>query len=141
MIVWGSQNTRSCVIPTTAATNNIQTKTITSSSTKPIEENIEVEDLLAALSNESGGVKAIEKARQWISNGMAQKESIKARRLSLGLSQADLAHASGMRQPHVSAIESGKRRPDYDNAFNLALALQLTVDEFYQAFEKSKRQA
>lgn len=86
----------------------------------------------------AGSEKPIENARKWLSSGWHQQGGLKAIRLALGMSQAQLASASGMLQPHISDIENGKRRPEYNNAFEIATALNLTVPEFYDAFDKSK---
>jgi DNA-binding XRE family transcriptional regulator len=136
-ITWDSRGTSFAATRPTG-TNELKVVTVISKGISKDNSSIEVEDLAALLAKESGDPKAIEKARKWVGKGLKNKEGIKALRLSRGMSQADLARASGMQQPHISAIECGKRRPDYDNAFNIATALQITVADFYKAFKKSK---
>lgn len=56
------------------------------------------------------------------------RENLIARRKKLGLTQADLAERLGVRQPYVSALESGTRKPTLDTIARLAEALNTTPD-------------
>lgn len=74
-------------------------------------------------------------ARKWLATGLDESGTIRSLRLAAGLSQKQLAIASGMKQPNICAIETGKRRPDYGNALKIATALNIDVPAFYRAFE------
>lgn len=58
---------------------------------------------------------------------------IRARRLELGLTQAQLAQRAGLRQPEVSRLESGGGTPTIGMLDRLAHALEL---RFVARFEK-----
>jgi DNA-binding XRE family transcriptional regulator len=58
-------------------------------------------------------------------------------RLKAGLSQEDLAKNVGLRQPNISAIEAGKRMPEYETARKLANSLRVNVDDIYTAVENA----
>lgn len=60
-------------------------------------------------------------------------ERIKRRRIELGLTQMDVAHAVGITQAHVSNIERGTRRLRMDELAKLASILQVSVSWFYDA--------
>ena len=49
--------------------------------------------------------------------------NLRARRLELGLTQADVADRLGIAQPSYAAIESGRRNPGLDVVERVALAL------------------
>lgn len=46
-----------------------------------------------------------------------------------GMSQTDLARATGMDQAWISNIEAGRRDPNLQNLFRLCLALRVSADE------------
>ena len=50
-------------------------------------------------------------------------------RLELGLSQTDLAAASGICRPNISRLESGKHTPTLGTLRRVATALGVTVKE------------
>lgn len=57
-------------------------------------------------------------------------QRIKEIRESRGLTQAELASKSGVRQPAISDIETGvTRKPSADTIFRLAKALGCTMEE------------
>src|SRR3954468_9433953 len=56
-------------------------------------------------------------------------DTIKARRLELGLLQDDVADACGVRQPAVSAWESATKYPTVDKLELLAKVLRLDVGD------------
>lgn len=55
--------------------------------------------------------------------------SLKALRLSRGLSQADLAEAAGTNQPHIARIESGATGINFATAMRISRALSISSDE------------
>lgn len=57
-----------------------------------------------------------------------QKERLKARRESLGMSQSDLAHSIGITPQAVSAYENGVRRADGDVIAAIADVLKCSAD-------------
>lgn len=56
---------------------------------------------------------------------------IRNKRKELGLSQEELAKKCGVSRQTVNAIENNKYDPTLVLAFNLASALQVTVDELF----------
>lgn len=62
--------------------------------------------------------------------------NVKARRLALGLTQAQLAERLNAHVPYISAIENGKRTPFLGNVANFAEALQTTPDALLRASKK-----
>lgn len=62
--------------------------------------------------------------------------NVKARRLELGLTQAELAERLGAYVPYISAIENGKRTPFLGNVAHFAEALETTPDALLKAPEK-----
>jgi DNA-binding XRE family transcriptional regulator len=55
-------------------------------------------------------------------------KSLKSLRLSRGLSQADLASAVGMQQPHIARIEKGNNCPTLQTCRRLAMALGVDMN-------------
>ena len=60
---------------------------------------------------------------------------IRSRRLSLGLSQAQLSVLAGISEAEVSRLEAGHRRPNFDTGIRLALALGLSAEELYRQLQ------
>lgn len=94
---------------------------------------------MASLELDDDFKKETSAARKWIaeefpSNGV----DLKALRLRAGYSQMQLAKEIEIHQPNISAIESGKRVPDRNTAKKLALALNVTVDDIYNALERKQ---
>ena len=50
-------------------------------------------------------------------------------RIQKGMTQEQLAHLVGIKQPTLSSIESGKKSPSLDTATKIANALGCTVDD------------
>lgn len=99
-------------------------------------EEFDIDDLVAKLEQEHGLSLEMSAARQWLAEDVP--DSLSKARLSKGFSQAQLAAKVGLRQPNISAIESGKRKPDYDTARKIADVLGLSVEQFYSAFDNSQ---
>lgn len=58
-------------------------------------------------------------------------EAVRARRLALGLSQAELAERASLTRQSVGAIEAGRATPAVDVALRLARALERTVEALF----------
>lgn len=99
-------------------------------------EECDIDDLIADLAQGHGLDGELSDARQWLASGLP--ESLAQLRLASGLSQAQLAEKVGLRQPNISAIESGKRRPEYDTARKMADALGISTDDFYAVFDNGR---
>jgi len=52
------------------------------------------------------------------------RQNLRLRREELGMTQTDLAEAAGLPQPHISALEVGKRSPSLQTIARLATALR-----------------
>ena len=50
-------------------------------------------------------------------------------RIHKGMTQEQLAHLVGIKQPTLSSIESGQKSPSLDTATKIANALGCTVDD------------
>ena len=61
--------------------------------------------------------------------------TIKARRVALGLRQEQVAESTGLSQGHISAIESGRRRPSLPALTVLAKVLDCAVEDLAPAGE------
>lgn len=60
-------------------------------------------------------------------------EHLRARRLELGLTQAELAARAGVSRQLVAAVEAGRNAPSVDAALALGLALSSSVEELFSA--------
>ena len=56
---------------------------------------------------------------------------LRARRIALGLTQADLASRAGVSRQLVAAVEGGRNTPAVDAAIRIAHALEATVDALF----------
>jgi transcriptional regulator with XRE-family HTH domain len=54
------------------------------------------------------------------------RRNLRARRIELGMTQAQLASSAGVEQTYISDLESGKKRPLIDTLAPLANALDTT---------------
>ena len=77
--------------------------------------------------------------RRQVAKYLAEEEggTLRTLRLRAGLSQAGLAEAIGLRQPNISSIEAGSRRPNIETAEKLAKVLGVSVEEVYAAYRQS----
>ncbi len=66
---------------------------------------------------------------------------IQRRREELGLSQEQLADASGLHVTHVGGLERGVRNPSYATLLKLGRALRTTPGTLLIAAEKHKRKS
>jgi transcriptional regulator with XRE-family HTH domain len=55
--------------------------------------------------------------------------AVKRRRLSLGLTQEDLAEKSGLHRTYISSLENGQRNIALSNIIRLAKALDISPHE------------
>lgn len=63
---------------------------------------------------------------------------LKELRAAAGLSQADLAKASGVKQASIATYELGQSAPSLDRAAALATALGVSVDSFISQTTRKK---
>lgn len=96
----------------------------------------DIDDLVADLEQQYDLSSELASARQWLAEGMPR--DLSQLRLRKNLSQSQLAEQVGLRQPNISAIESGKRRPEYDTARKIASVLDVSTDEFYAIFDNHR---
>jgi len=61
------------------------------------------------------------------------KPSVRERRRSLGLTQAELALAAGVSRPLISALEAGRHVPSVSSAISLARVLRVSVEALFGA--------
>jgi len=57
---------------------------------------------------------------------------VRERRLSLAMSQRDLAEAAGIRQALVSEIERGEANPTLDSVLRIATTLEVSFAELFE---------
>lgn len=57
------------------------------------------------------------------------REKLRARRLEVGMTQAQLAEAVGMHQPHIADLERGVASPTLATIAKIAAALRMHPDE------------
>lgn len=58
---------------------------------------------------------------------------LREKRLSLGISQEELASRAGLDRTYVSGCERGKRNPSLKTMFRLATALEIDLKELLDA--------
>lgn len=66
-------------------------------------------------------------------------ERVRARRLSLGLSQEQLAERAGLHRNYVGGIEQGRRNVATVNLVRLAVALELDPGDLLTNLHKVRR--
>lgn len=101
-----------------------------------IVEEIDIDDLITSLEHIDGFSTEMASARAWLAEDLPK--DLTSIRLSRGLSQAQLAKLVGLRQPNISAIESGTRKPEYETVRKLSIALEVSMDDMYVALESGK---
>jgi DNA-binding XRE family transcriptional regulator len=98
-------------------------------------EECDLDDLVAELELEHDLAPEMSAARQWLAEDLP--ESLAQLRLSRGMSQSQLAKKTGLRQPNISEIEAGKRKPEYATASKIANALGVSTGDFYALLAKT----
>lgn len=80
-------------------------------------------------------------ARQWVAQEFYAGEAptLGALRLSAGLTQSQLAKLTGQPQSAISRLESGTENPSIERAKLFADALNVSLDEYHQALEATRR--
>jgi transcriptional regulator with XRE-family HTH domain len=66
---------------------------------------------------------------------------IKARRLELNFSQEDLAGHCELDRPYISLIEVGRKQPTISVLYRIAVALDLSFEEFARRIERRYKRA
>src|ERR1700757_261484 len=59
--------------------------------------------------------------------------AIKTQRVSLGISQEELAYRAGLHRTYVSDLERGARNPSIESVEKLAGALQVSVSKLFES--------
>ena len=99
----------------------------------------EFDKLIEELESNERGQKALSEGRKFVAEKFyADSETIAALRLRSGLSQAQLANACNMSQPHISRYESGRHEPSLGIAHKLSAALGVSLDRFAMAWENTR---
>ncbi len=70
---------------------------------------------------------------------MAFGDQVRAVRLQRGLSQVDLADASGLHRTYVGGVERGERNLTLTNMGRLARALEVSLADLVQGLEDGRR--
>jgi len=122
------------VVPSTDAVER-NVHVVCAKPTKIVEE-IDIDDLITSLEHIDGFSTEMASARAWLAEDLPK--DLTSIRLSRGLSQAQLARLVGLRQPNISAIESGIRKPEYETVRKLSIALEVSMDDMYVALESGK---
>lgn len=75
--------------------------------------------------------------RQWVAQAFYQDEhrTLAGLRLAAGLSQRQLGERCGIGQQHISRYESGKHKPSLDTAHQMAHALGVDLDTYFNAWQ------
>jgi transcriptional regulator with XRE-family HTH domain len=66
-------------------------------------------------------------------------ERVRARRVTLGLSQEKLAERAGLHRNYIGGIEQGRRNVGLVNLVRLALALELDPGELLARLDRVRR--
>ena len=66
-------------------------------------------------------------------------QKVKYRRIAQNFTQGELAKRTGIKQPTLSSIESGRRNPSLTIAARLASALGCTLDELVAETEEGAK--
>jgi DNA-binding XRE family transcriptional regulator len=126
-------------LPIQGATNPINCRVLVVDINKKRDaESIDIDDFVADLEIDEGFKKETSLARKWLAEEVLVSDGLKEMRLKAGYSQMQLAKKINVHQPNLSAMEAGKRRPDYDIAKKLAVSLNVSVEEIYGTFEKNQ---
>jgi transcriptional regulator with XRE-family HTH domain len=59
--------------------------------------------------------------------------AIKTQRVSLGISQEELAHRAGLDRTYISDLERGSRNPSIESVEKIACALDISVANLFEA--------
>lgn len=119
-----------------SVTPPIESRVIVTTNTRSAEqeEGTDIDSFVESLEVEFGLKEELAAARQWVAETYASAfTSLKQARLAKGLSQKDLAEKVGLKQPNISAIESGLRRPNFDTAKKIGAVLDLSAEQVYSA--------
>jgi DNA-binding XRE family transcriptional regulator len=75
--------------------------------------------------------------RQWVAQAFYKDEhrTLAGLRLAAGLSQRQLGERCGIGQQHISRYESGKHKPSLDTAHQMARALGVDLDTYFNAWQ------
>lgn len=122
---------------TLPATNAIKSHYVVVEPARPVnEESLDIDDFIQQLSAETDIAAGMAEARKWIGESISdddKTQDLRKLRLNAGLSQSQLAQLVGLKQPNISAIESGNRSPSAHTIINLCSALSVSADVLLKA--------
>jgi len=77
--------------------------------------------------------------RQWVAQAFYKDEhrTLAGLRLAAGLFQRQLGERCGIGQQHISRYESGKHKPSLDTAHQMARALGVSLDTYFNAWQST----
>jgi mRNA interferase RelE/StbE len=102
----------------------------------------DIADVVAEAERDPGRRAALEAGRRTVAERhYAGATSLAALRLRRGWSQRTLAENSGLRQPHIARLESGRNDPSLATMRRLAQALGVTLSEMVEALDAPERPA
>ena len=100
---------------------------------------LDIDSLVSEAENDLTAAALIAEGRKWVTAGFYSDEmTLASLRLSVGLSQQQLAIKCNLLQPHVSRYETGRIEPSLSNAAVMASALNVSLNDFHKAWENSR---
>lgn len=86
--------------------------------------------LLMTTSREQASIRALDKSRPQLIL-KAYGSAVRKRRVSLGLSQEELANLASLHRTYIGGIERGERNPSLRNMEKIAVALKESLGSFF----------
>ena len=97
-----------------------------------------LDQLVEELEQNADSAAQLQEGRKWVAEKFYQgRPTLASLRLAAGLSQRQLGEKCGLQQPHVSRYEVGKHEPTLTVAKNLADALGVGLDQFFEAWSNT----
>lgn len=115
---------------TVATTDNVHFVERKISYVSDQENTISLDSLISELSSDPEFSADLKNAHAWVGDTFYKDErSIRALRLSRGMSQSDLAKAMETSQPQIAKIENGKSDPQFSTLVRLAKVFEMPVSD------------
>ncbi len=97
--------------------------------------------LVDSLEADPSSADQLSNGRKWVARAFySDTSTLTSLRLAAGLSQRQLAKSCDIEQPHVSRYETGKHEPSISVAANMADALGVDLQLFFQAWKNTREQ-